>query len=213
MGIDARSLLEAAKLGDTNPEPAIANDAGELHLAWLQSLSVPMGFVGALKQVAALGLCTYLRTHGVDTAQILWPSHVVCGTHQIACVEACAGYLSGIVGGIDVRLYTELPEVAALEPSEILEAVCDAIDGWVDAVKRGVAAPLAPCVEAYFDLLAAQGEQVLVHDLRNNVHSRARLAGLDIWGRITLVASDGTEQEYAPEQARIARIDSADKCS
>jgi BirA family biotin operon repressor/biotin-[acetyl-CoA-carboxylase] ligase len=67
----------------------------------------------------------------------------------------------------------------------------------------GVAGPLAPVLSEYFDLVALLGNPAEAVYPNGNVMARGTFAGVDIWGRATLVTSDGSEVEFSPEQASI----------
>ena len=62
---------------------------------------------------------------------------------------------------------------------------------------------MAPVLSEYFDLVALMGKPAEAVYPNGNVMARGTFAGVDIWGRATLVTADGHEVEFSPEQARI----------
>lgn len=159
--------------------------------------AVPMGFVGGVPYVAALGAARELG------GRVSWPHAVVTGEGEpLVFVDARAGYDDE---GVFVRCDLTWDAEKNLDANALERAVEDAVISWADAYAAGRAAagPLAPVLGDYFDVLLGMGEKVEV--LRGNrVIGRGALAGVDVWGRATVRLDNGAQElEVAPEQARL----------
>lgn len=172
---------------------------------------VPMGAFHALGYLCAMGAAEGLRACGVGFAAVGWPQDVVDARtfRTLAELRVHAGYDQGmfatcvVVGGQQVGLLRELDD----------EALADALDRGVQArvasweerivAGDGVAGPLAPVLSDYFDLVPLLGKPVSARYPNGNEMARGTFAGVDIWGRATLVTSDGREVELSGEMARI----------
>ncbi len=172
---------------------------------------VPMGAFHALGYVCAMGVVEGLRAAGAGYAAIGWPSDVVDGrTDRGLCtLRMHAGYDKGmfatcaVVAGRQIGLLRELTDD---ELADAIEAGVRArVDGWESDIiaGRGVAGPLAPVLSEYFDLVALLGRPAVATYPNGNEMARGTFAGVDIWGRATLVTDDGHELEFPPEQASI----------
>lgn len=86
-------------------------------------------------------------------------------------------------------------------------AVDAAVVDWCGAVRAGRAAagPLAPVLGAYFDALDALGSWVTVVSPEGLPRAEGTFAGVDCWGRATVVLADGTSTTFASEQASLRR--------
>ena len=85
------------------------------------------------------------------------------------------------------------------------DAVLARVSAWEHDIASGVAVagPLASVLNEYYDqmeLLAQQVDAVLPD---GRVVVTGMLAGMDIWGRVTLLDADGREHEFASEQVSL----------
>jgi len=90
----------------------------------------------------------------------------------------------------------------------IRDCVVARVDAWETDVSAGRAAagPLAPILSEYFDCIGALGREVEAILPDGQVFARGRFAGIDVWGRATIVTPDGRELEITSEQASIREI-------
>ena len=152
-----------------------------------------MGFIDGTVFVASLGAAESLGAH------VAWPNSVVDGDGAELVRVACrAGY-------DDEGIYVtcELDGDAATDA--VVDAVVARVDAWGDAVAAGSkAGPLAAVLEEYFDACLLMGCAVRVVRRDGSVACEGTLAGMDIWGRVTVKLDDGREVEIAPGQASVA---------
>lgn len=84
-------------------------------------------------------------------------------------------------------------------------AVLDRVDAWEQMIVSGrsAAGPIVSVLNEYYDQmdLLAQNVEVVLPDGR--VAVTGMLAGMDIWGRVTVLDAQGREHEIAPEQASV----------
>ncbi len=156
---------------------------------------VPMGFIDGTPFVAALGVAEALGAH------VAWPHAVVDGEGaELARVSTRAGY-------DDEGIYVTLE----LEGDAATDAAADAaaarVDAWSESVAAGSkAGPLAAVLEDYFDACLLMGKPVAVVRRDGTVACKGTLAGMDIWGRVTVKLLDGREVEVAPGQAAVEAL-------
>lgn len=153
---------------------------------------VPMGFIDGTPFVAALGVAESLGAH------VAWPHAVVDEKGGLlARVSTRAGYDDE---GIYVTL--ELEGDAATDAA--VDAAAEKVDAWARAVAAGSkAGPLAAVLEDYFDACLLMGAPAKVVRRDGSVACEGTLAGMDIWGRVTVKLADGREVEVAPGQASV----------
>ena len=153
---------------------------------------VPMGFIDGTTFVASLGAAESLGAH------VAWPNAVVdADGAELVRVTCRAGY-------DDEGIYVtcELDGDAATDA--VVDAVVARVDAWGDAVAAGSkAGPLAAVLEEYFDACLLMGRAVRVVRRDGSVACEGTLAGMDIWGRVTVKLDDGREVEIAPGQASV----------
>ena len=153
---------------------------------------VPMGFIDGTVFVASLGAAESLGAH------VAWPNAVVdADGAELVRVTCRAGY-------DDEGIYVtcELDGDAATDA--VVDAVVARVDAWGDAVAAGgKAGPLAAVLEEYFDACLLMGRAVRVVRRDGTVACEGTLAGMDIWGRVTVKLDDGREVEIAPGQASV----------
>ena len=172
---------------------------------------VPMGAFHALGYVCAMGVVEGLRAAGVDFAGIGWPTDVVdARTFRPLCeLRMHAGYERGMYGTCTVVAGQQVGLLRELADDELAKAVeqgvAARVASWEEQVVAGAAAvgPLAPVLSEYFDLVPLLGHAARAVYPNGNEMARGTFAGVDIWGRATLVAEDGRELEFSPEQARV----------
>lgn len=172
---------------------------------------VPMGAFHALGYVCAMGAAEGLRAAGVDFAAIGWPQDVVDGrTFRPLCTLSMhAGYNKGMYGECTVAAAQQIGLLRDYSDEQLASAIAAGIEARVASWEQqivagaGVAGPLAPVLSEYFDLVALLGNPAEAVYPNGNVMARGTFAGVDIWGRATLVTSDGSEVEFSPEQASI----------
>ena len=120
-----------------------------------------------------------------------------------------AGYNRGmfatctVTGAQQVGLLRDLAEDELARAVE--EGVKARVASWEEQVAAGGAAagPLAPVLSEYFDLVPLLGQPACAVYPNGNELARGRFAGVDVWGKATLVTDDGRELELSPEQAGI----------
>ena len=170
-----------------------------------------MGAYQALGYVCAMGVVEGLRSAGIDFAAIGWPWDIVdARTDQpLAALELHAGYKGGMFATCTVTGARQVGLLRGLTDDDlrtVLEAGVQArVASWEQAIVGGAgkAGPLAPVLSEYFDLVALLGRPAKAVYPNGNVMAQGRFAGVDIWGRATLVANDGRELEFSPEQAGV----------
>lgn len=95
---------------------------------------------------------------------------------------------------------------------DIATAVRDGVIGRVDrwaadvAAGRAQAGPLAPVLSDYFDAIPMLGEQVEALLPDGQVFLTGRFAGIDVWGKATVVTPEGAEMELSAEQASLRTL-------
>ena len=172
---------------------------------------VPMGAFHALGYVCAMGVAEGLRDAGVDFAALGWPQDVVDGrtNRALMTLRMHAGYDKGMFGSCTVVADRQIGLLREMSDVELSEAICAGVErrvaSWESQIVAGAgkAGPLAPVLSEYFDLVSLLGQPAVAVYPNGNEVARGRFAGVDIWGRATLVTSDGQEIEFSPEQARI----------
>lgn len=104
-----------------------------------------------------------------------------------------------------------LPELAqdAQKCARLGQDLCAAMEAecgrWGAAVGQGAGAagPLGPILSAWFDEMPLMGQPVRALLPDGRVAAEGLLAGIDGWGRITVVGADGQERELSFEQASL----------
>ena len=152
-----------------------------------------------------MGLVDSLRQLGFQDAAVAWP-HDIAVSDQVLTLRTH--------GGVDEDgMYIELTLASDGSENPLPEGAQDAlstavenrISGWEQDVKAGrsQAGPLADFLSELFDMTAGMGQPVRVAYPNGRIFDQGTFAGLDVWGRATIVRKNGTELEIAPEQARI----------
>lgn len=170
-----------------------------------------MGAFQALGYVCAMGAAEGLREAGLSFAGVGWPQDVVDARtlRTLATLRMHAGYRAGmfatctILAGQQVGLLRDWPDD---ELTHALEAgVTARVASWEQQIVAGAgtAGPLAPMLAEYFDLVPLLGRPALAVYPNGREMARGTFAGVDVWGRATLVCDDGRELELSPEQAGI----------
>lgn len=170
-----------------------------------------MGAYQALGYVCAMGAVCGLRELGVSFAGIGWPQAVVDNrtNHELLSLNLHAGYNKGMFATCTVVASEQAALLRALSADDLAAAlehgISERVASWEEeiAAGRGAAGPLAPVLSDYFDLVGLMGKPAVAHYPNGNVLARGTFAGVDIWGRATLVLDDGHELELSPEQASI----------
>ena len=156
---------------------------------------VPMGFIDGTTFVAALGAAEALGAH------VAWPNAVVDGAGaELARVTCRAGY-------DDEGIYVTCEIDGDAADDAVADAVAARVDAWGEAVAAGgKAGPLAAVLEDYFDACLLMGKPVRVVRRDGSTACEGVLAGMDIWGRVTVKLDDGREVEVAPGQAAVKAL-------
>lgn len=156
---------------------------------------VPMGFIDGTTFVACLGAAEKLDAH------VAWPNYVVDGAGaELARVTCRAGY-------DDEGIYVTCEIDGEAADDSVADAAAARVDAWGEAVAAGgKAGPLAAVLEDYFDACLLMGKPVAVVRRDGTVACKGTLAGMDIWGRVTVKLLDGREVEVAPGQASIRAL-------
>ncbi|MBR3235712.1 MAG: hypothetical protein IKG11_08865 [Atopobiaceae bacterium] len=172
---------------------------------------VPMGAFQALGYVCAMGAVEGLREAGIGFAAIGWPQDVVdARTFRPLCtLKMHAGYDKGMYASCTVVGAQQVGLLRELSDEQLSQALTAGITGrvalWEEQIVAGagVAGPLAPVLSEYFDLVALLGHPAVAVYPNGNEIARGTFAGVDIWGRATLLTEDGRELELSPEQGGI----------
>ncbi len=153
---------------------------------------VPMGFIDGTVFVASLGAAEALGAH------VAWPCSVVDGEgSELVRVSCRAGY-------DDEGIYVTCEIEGEAASDAVADAVVARVDAWGESVAAGSkAGPLAAVLEEYFDACLLMGKPVRVVRRDGSVACEGTLAGMDIWGRVTVKLDDGREVEVAPGQASV----------
>lgn len=170
-----------------------------------------MGAFQALGYVCAMGAAEGLRQAGVGFAAIGWPYDVVdARTLRPLCTLGMrAGYNRGMFGECTVTAAQQIGLLRSYSDEELAEAIEQGITqrvaSWEEQIASGAgqAGPLAPVLADYADLVALLGKPAAAVYPNGNEMARGGFAGVDVWGRATLITSDGQELELSPEQASI----------
>ena len=118
-----------------------------------------------------------------------------CGTAR----PLAPAYLAEtMAGGADLPAFETLART-------VRDAVVARCDAWSAEVRAGHAAvgPLAPILSEYFDRVPLLGHQVTALLPDGRVACQGVFAGIDVWGRATVHLADGTDREFASEQASL----------
>ena len=175
---------------------------------------VGMGLLQGVPYACALGAAEALRELGLarEGACVAWPYDV-----ELEGVEGARARVrtqAGYGGGVFVVAACELPLALApgdRELGDVGEALAGAMarrtDSWARATASAGASatPLGAILGELFDAVALMGAQVEAVAPSGRVLTSGELAGMDVWGRVTLRLADGQELDLAPEQARLRR--------
>lgn len=172
---------------------------------------VPMGAFHAIGYVCAMGAAEGLREAGVTYAGVGWPQDVVdVRTYRSLCeLRMHAGYNKGMYATCTVVAARQVGLLRDLSDDQLAQALAAGIEARVSsweaqiAAGAGAAGPLAPVLSEYFDLVPLLGQPAMAVYPNGNEMARGTFAGVDIWGRATLVTDDGRQLEFSPEQASI----------
>ncbi len=172
---------------------------------------VPMGAFHALGYVCAMGAAEGLRAVGVSFAGIGWPHDVVdVRTYRpLLKLQMHAGYNKGMYATCTVLAAQQVGLLRDMSDEELAQTLQEGIEARVSSWEQqitsgaGAAGPLAPVLSEYFDMVPLLGNPAMAVYPNGNEMERGTFAGVDIWGRATLITSDGHEVEFSPEQAGI----------
>ncbi len=168
-----------------------------------------MGYLVALPAVASLGVMDALVEAGSADAGLLWPRDVALAPGQ------GAAFALGSRGGYDdegifvhltiKRVPGETSDDAVPDAPALERAVFGRVSAWEGDIAAGRSAggPWAAFLSDYFDHELRMGKEVEVVYPNGRVMARGRLAGLDLWGRATVVTESGRELEFSAEQALV----------
>ena len=223
-GLATEKAMEQARSGQAEGWCAVerATDdsaaAEQVALAAILRPGVAMGNFQALPYVVAMGAVDAFRAWGcVSNVGIQWPSTLVCGapafTDELARVRINAGAGEGgmfavatlvldVAAFASLELDVQLPD--AVEP--LVNAIVARVDAWGAALgPKQSAGPLAPVLNEYFDMVPMLGHQVAVCGPNGHALDTGTFAGLDIWGRATVLTPAG-EREYPAEAVTLHRL-------
>lgn len=197
-----------------------AKSARRLQVALVLRPKVPMGCFQSLPAICALGAAEGLEPL-VGDAAISWPDQLVWDGRRLVSLALHAGYgeggmfavaeaalaLDGVPGASEATLEEALAGAPLPQPDAlsalIQEALAASSRRWEKSLAAGAAAPLAPVLEEYFERLWLMGEEVEARFPNGNIKARGRFAGVDIWGRATIVCASGQEIELSAAEAKI----------
>lgn len=213
--------MGVAAEASTSAEPSDGDFAGASHGEWRfyqhgDSLivevalrpEVGMGLLDGVPYAGALGVLDGLRELEVQGAGVLWPHDLTLSDGSQVRLDSHAAYDdTGICITVSVQLGLDAVAKTGRAASNVGEAfargITRRVDEWASAVREagGSATPLGPILSEYFDVMPLMGKQVYVVGPRGNVVFAGTLAGIDVWGRATVVGSGGVELEISPGQA------------
>jgi BirA family biotin operon repressor/biotin-[acetyl-CoA-carboxylase] ligase len=158
-----------------------------------------------------MGAAEGLRAAGVTFAGIGWPQDVVDTRtyRELFALRMHAGYDKGMFGSCTVVAGRQIDLFRDMDDDVLAQALDEGIRArvalWEEQIVAGAgkAGPLAPVLSEYFDLVPLLGQPAAAVYPNGNEMARGRFAGVDIWGRATLVTDDGRELEFSPEQASV----------
>ncbi len=190
----------------------------------------PMGLLVGLAPVCGYACVQALKAAGVPCA-LAWPNDIVTEGAKLGSVVCEAGYGDGVFVAAAVMLNVAasfascgspeprpaatlgafLPELAqdAQKCARLGQDLCAAMEGecerWSAAIGQGAGAagPLGPILSAWFDEMPLMGQPVRALLPDGRAAAEGLLAGIDGWGRITVVGADGQEHELSFEQASV----------
>lgn len=176
---------------------------------------VPMGAFQALGYVCVMGAAEGLHKLGVPFAAVGWPFDVTDSRTDdtLLTLRLRAGYDKGMFGACTIAAGHQVTLLRAYADDELVgalqEGVAARVSSWEEQILagRGAAGPLAPVLSDYFDLVALMGRPAVAVYPNGNVMARGTFAGMDVWGRATLVLPSGKQVEIAPEHASLRRDD------
>jgi BirA family biotin operon repressor/biotin-[acetyl-CoA-carboxylase] ligase len=172
-----------------------------------------MGLFVGLTAVCSLGLLDVARGGGGGDVAIDWPSGIVSGSgEQVARVGVRAA--TGDLGMFAVAIVdADLPVLTGGRSVEesvrlVRDAIVGRVDAWSDAVRdgRAQAGPLAPVLSECYDSIARMGEPVRAISRDGREVCRGVLAGVDVWGRVTIHTAFGQDIAFAGEQASLISL-------
>lgn len=213
MGVAARASSPA--------DPSNGSSAGVSHGEWRfyqrnDSLLVEvalrpvvaMGLLDGVPYACALGVLDGLCELGVQGAGVSWPHDLTLADGSQIQLDSHAAYDDlGVSVTASVRLGLDAVAKIGFETSAVGEALSrgmtQRVDSWAAAVRATgrSATPLGPILSEYFDAMPLMSKQVYVVGPRGNVVFAGTLAGIDVWGRATVVGSGDVELEISPGQA------------
>ncbi|MCH3925969.1 MAG: hypothetical protein LKE27_05905 [Atopobiaceae bacterium] len=200
---------------------AVAEEKGTslLCVSVVLAPKIPMPYYESLPAVSALGVVEGLESAGAQGLSVGWPDTVVFEGATVGRVRAKAGYGdAGMFCAATVTLTAASADVSvpALEgafggalprASALAEIVREALLAecrvWEEGLQSNGAGPMEPVLDRYFDRVHLMGETVDVVYPNGRVRAQGRFAGIDIWGRATVVLEDGSELEFAAAESQI----------
>lgn len=157
----------------------------------------------AMSQVVGLPLvCSFGAASAVPGSLVRWPSGVVLGDGS-PCVDELKVNVR-FEEGLVARVRIASDERRSVDLDAVEQGIRTGVRAWEDALTPRKA-PLAPVLGELFDRVWLMGEDVEALLPDGQPFACGRLAGLDLWGRVTLVI-DGRELELSPEQALLRPV-------
>lgn len=208
-------------------EPARTQLLTQLRVA----LDVPLSQISGAPSIFSLAVVDALRILVPDArVSIAWPWDIVLEllgkTYTISCIHHGGydedGMFCTCECVADASLFACLKErhkaqgLASTEHSytqttladTIQTCVRERIDSWQVFVHKHPQYPgtISSVADEYFAAQAWMGKKVSVALLHKNTTIQGRFAGIDIWGRASVIEDDGKELICAPEQVSMQCI-------
>ncbi|MBR2835048.1 MAG: biotin--[Coriobacteriales bacterium] len=91
----------------------------------------------------------------------------------------------------------------------VQESVLSCIDDWAASItsKSGVSGPLGPILDAYYDELVYMNKRCKMYSPEGICLGEAVFAGIDSWGRVSLINDASKELIFSPEQVTLRSCD------
>lgn len=208
-------------------EPAHSQLLTQLRVA----LDVPLSQISGVPTICSLAVVDALRIFVPDArVSIAWPWDIVFElsgkTYTISCIHHGGydddGMFCTCECVADVSFFACLKERCKAQDcartehtltqsalaDTIQACVCKRIDAWQAFVHEHPQYPgtISSVADDYFAAQAWMDKKVSVVLLHKNQTIQGRFAGIDIWGRASIIEDDGQELVCAPEQVSMQCI-------
>lgn len=166
------------------------------------STSLPAPLVSGARFAAAIGARSALRTSGMESPAIAWPSSIVSGGHEVARVTVEADIDEEHGGRTLLTCRAELDaEVNQVRPEMVSERMGAALSAWEAGLlsrltQHEPTAPLDGIVDSYNHRLAWVGARVRVMDATGAICTTGNLVRVERTGHAIVSIKDGETRVF-----------------